>query len=403
MMRRLAADTVSELSRLAMQGDGGGNSEVQADEVVKGVDGCGDDDQVCQWVLDWTGNETAADVTNFFVNNVLRIVFILILGVISLWLLKRLVDRGMKRVAQSAISIKEQQAAIAGSPERRQADIEQANARVEQRTETLGKVLYALSRFGVVVIVFILVLGELGINLAPLVAGAGVVGVAIGFGAQKVVGDFLAGLFMISEDQFGVGDVVDLGEANGTVERLTLRTTVLRDIYGTVWHVPNGFIERVGNKSQHWSKALLDVGVAYGTDTDQASEVLLETARDMAHDPQWQDSFLDDPEVLGVETLAADAVTIRISVRTRPARQFDVQRELNRRFKKALDESGIEIPFPQRTVWIRPDPGAGEPVGAEAVHAGAPSGHERQDAPPQADAPPTTAAGATDDPEDGDD
>ena len=328
MMRRLAADTVSELSRLAMQGDGGGNSEVQVDEVVKGVDGCGDDDQVCQWVLDWTGNETAADVTNFFVNNVLRIVFILILGVISLWLLKRLIDRGMKRVTQSAISIKEQQAAIAGSPERRQADIEQANARVEQRTETLGKVLYALSRFGVVVIVFILVLGELGINLAPLVAGAGVVGVAIGFGAQKVVGDFLAGLFMISEDQFGVGDVVDLGEANGTVERLTLRTTVLRDIYGTVWHVPNGFIERVGNKSQHWSKALLDVGVAYGTDTDQASEVLLETARDMAHDPQWQDSFLDDPEVLGVETLAADAVTIRISVRTRPARQFDVQREL---------------------------------------------------------------------------
>jgi small conductance mechanosensitive channel len=274
----------------------------------------------------------------------------------------------MNRLAKSAIALKEQSAGDDLAP-REQVALNQSSLRVQQRTDTLGVVLYAVARVVLWGIAALLVLGELGVNLAPLVAGAGVLGVALGFGAQKVVQDFLSGMFMIAEDQFGVGDVIDLGDAKGTVEKITLRTTVLRDVYGTVWHVPNGEVRRVGNMSQRWSKALLDIGVAYNTDTDQASAVLLDTATELAHEPQWSDAFLDDPEVLGVESLAADAITIRIAVKTRPAKQWDVQRELNRRFKLALDEAGIEIPFPQRTVWIRHDdaptdvPSTGAPAG----------------------------------------
>ncbi len=343
-----------------LQGDNA-DSDDQTDtvaEAFEGVGGCDlEGEGICRWVYDRTKSEGLADATEFFSNNVVQILVILAVAFVMLFVLKRAIYRGMDRVAQSAVKIKNQQAEDDDVPERIRTELEQENLRVHQRTETLAHVIYAMTRFGVWTIAVILVLGEIGINLAPLVAGAGILGVALGFGAQKVVGDFLSGIFMISEDQFGVGDVIDLGEASGTVERITLRTTVVRDIYGTLWHVPNGAIERVGNKSQNWSKALLDVGVADGTDTDLASGVLLDTAHELAHDPEWEDSFLDEPEVLGVEDLAADAVTIRISVRTRPARQFDVQRELNRRFKLALDEAGIEIPFPQRTVWVRNDGG----------------------------------------------
>ena len=369
MISRISLDAVAPvLTRALQEGDGEGEEEVVVEDVVEGFGGCDDGDSVCSWVLEQTGSQTAADVTEFFLDNVLSIVMILLVTLVALFIIKRVVRRLMRRVADGAISIKEQQAEDEWLDSRKKAELEQESLRIHQRTDTLAAIVYSLARVGVWTIAFILVLGELGINLAPLLAGAGVVGVALGFGAQKVVGDFLSGLFMISEDQFGVGDVVDVGEAQGTVERLTLRTTVLRDIYGTVWHVPNGVIERVGNKSQHWSKALLDVGVAYGTDVDRASEVLLGAAHELAVDPDWRDSFLDEPQVLGVESLDADAVTIRISVRTRPARQFDVQRELNRRFKFALDQAGIEIPVPQRTVWLRPDDHTDEPgpLGADA-------------------------------------
>ncbi|MGI9578075.1 MAG: mechanosensitive ion channel family protein [Microthrixaceae bacterium] len=352
---------------LLLQDDSGGDGsdEVNAGEVVESFDGCDDTDGICAQVFEITNSQTAANVTEFLADNVVQILIIITVSLVMLFVIKRVVRRLMNHVADGAIALKEQQTDDGDLTDREKVSLEQDSLRIRQRTDTLAAIIFALCRFGVWTIAFILVLGEFGINLGPLVAGAGVVGVALGFGAQKVVGDFLSGIFMISEDQFGVGDVVDVGEAQGTVERLTLRTTVLRDIYGTVWHVPNGVIERVGNKSQRWSKALLDVGVAYGTDVDTASEVLLNAAHELAHDDQWADSFLDEPEVLGVEALDADAVTIRISVRTRPARQFDVQRELNRRFKRALDEAGIEIPFPQRTVWLRPDsdPEDSDPAG----------------------------------------
>ena len=196
-----------------------------------------------------------------------------------------------------------------------------------------------------------LVLGEFGLNLAPLLAGAGILGIALGFGAQSLVKDFLSGLFILVEDQFGVGDIVDLDQQTvGTVEAVSLRTTRLRAVDGTVWHVPNGEIRRVGNKSQHWSRALLDVEVAYDTDIDHAKAVIQRVA-----DTLWQerDDILEEPEVWGVERLGANAVVIRLVVKTRPADQYAVSRELRQRLKEAFDAEGIEIPFPQQVVWHR--------------------------------------------------
>ena len=182
-------------------------------------------------------------------------------------------------------------------------------------------------------IAIITILGELGINLGPLIAGAGIAGIALGFGAQSLVKDFLAGIFIIVEDQYGVGDIIDVGElsntpVSGTVESVSLRSTKLRSVNGTVWHVPNGTVLRVGNMSQQWARALLDVSVAYGSDLDLAQAEIKRVADELWHDPAWAGQVLEEPEVWGVEDLAPDGVTIRLVVKTQPAEQFKVLREL---------------------------------------------------------------------------
>jgi moderate conductance mechanosensitive channel len=207
----------------------------------------------------------------------------------------------------------------------------------------------------------ITILGELGINLGPLIASAGIAGVALGFGAQSLVKDFLSGFFMLVEDQYGVGDIVDLGEAAGTVEAVSLRTTRLRDVNGTVWHVPNGMVTRVGNKSQQWARALLDVNVVYGTDVDRAERLIKETADALWNDPDWDDKFLEEPEVWGVEQLAAESIHIRLVVKTQPAQQFAVTRELRRRILQAFQANGIEVPTGQRVVF-RDEPNDDSPA-----------------------------------------
>jgi small conductance mechanosensitive channel len=188
------------------------------------------------------------------------------------------------------------------------------------------------------------VLDTLGINLAPLIAGAGIVGLALGFGAQSLVRDFLSGMFMLMEDQFGVGDVVDAGVATGTVEGVSLRTTRLRDIDGVVWHIPNGTILRVGNKSQQWSRAVVDVPVTLEADAGVATDVIRDVAAGIWHDPDFASVILAEPSVLGVESLAPGRVVIRVVVRTQPQQQWRVERELRRRIKTALDGVGIALP-----------------------------------------------------------
>jgi moderate conductance mechanosensitive channel len=237
--------------------------------------------------------------------------------------------------------------------------------RRNQRADALGSVARSVSGVVIWTIAVIMILGTIGVQVAPLIAGAGVVGVALGFGAQDLVKDFLSGVFMLIEDQYGVGDIIDAGEAAGVVEGITLRSTRIRSVDGTLWHIPNGEIRRVGNMSQEFAMALLDIGVSYGTDVDVASDIIERVAVDMAGEEQYADIFLDTPEILGVENLGDDAVDIRLRIKTKPAQQWAVARELRRRIKKAFDVSEIEIPFPQRTVWLRTE----QPVALGAADA----------------------------------
>jgi small-conductance mechanosensitive channel len=227
-----------------------------------------------------------------------------------------------------------------------------------RRVETIAALFRSVTSATVWTIAVLMALSELGLNLGPLIAGAGIVGVAVGFGAQNLVRDFLSGMFMLMEDQYGVGDVIDAGPATGTVESISLRTTRLRDVNGTVWHLPNGHIERVGNRSQQWSRAVLDVDVSYQTDIAHATDVIKRTAQTMCEDPEFAESVLTEPEVWGVENLGLDSVTIRLVLKTAPHDQLKVTRELRARIKAAFDEAGIEIPFAQRTVWHRSGDGA---------------------------------------------
>lgn len=213
-----------------------------------------------------------------------------------------------------------------------------------QRAQTIGSVLKSSVSAVVLSVALIMVLGELGLNLAPIIASAGIVGVAVGFGAQNLVKDFISGVFMLLEDQYGVGDVVDLGSATGTVEAVGLRITTVRDGSGTVWYVRNGEISRVGNSSQGHAVAVVDVPLTHSANLTQALDVLDSVASTGGDDEPLSADLLETPKVLGVQNLAADVVTLRVTVKVRPGRQWAVQRELRRRIMIAFDEAGIEPP-----------------------------------------------------------
>jgi small-conductance mechanosensitive channel len=213
--------------------------------------------------------------------------------------------------------------------------------RRHQRVRALGSILRSAASVTVFSIAAVVVLGDLGINLAPLLASAGVVGVAIGFGAQNLVRDYLSGIFMLLEDQYGVGDVITVGDATGTVETVTLRITRLRDINGIVWHVRNGAIERVGNESQGWARAVIDFPVPYAADLSIIRTVLSGAAVAMWNEPAWRSVMLEEPEVWGAQEVSSDEVIMRIVVKTAPLRQWEVEREMRARVKDALAAAGI--------------------------------------------------------------
>jgi small conductance mechanosensitive channel len=243
--------------------------------------------------------------------------------------------------------------------------------RRQQRAKTIAAGLASLASIVLWAVAAVWMLAVLGIEASALLTSAGLIGVALGFGAQNLLRDLIAGTFIIFEDQLGVGDVVDAGEASGVVEAVSLRTTRLRDVNGVVWHIPNGNIDRIGNMSQEWSRALLDISVAYDTDVALAESAIKEVADGLWRDETFGSLILAEPEVWGVEQLGADGIAIRLVVQTKPLEQWKVARELRARIKAHFDELGIEIPFPQRTIWHR-----GEVVpGRDAAPAGAEDGH----------------------------
>ena len=318
---------------------------------------------VCRNVFRWTENDVVARGADWLASAPLRIILIFFVAVVLNRLVRRLIKQSVVELTDS--QARERKARLTKmTPKSLRSTQSHHPLRAAARAETIGSVLKSISSMVIYSIATLLALAEVGINLAPLIAGAGIIGVALGFGAQSLVQDFLSGLFMLAEDQYGVGDVINVGEAEGTVEVVNLRTTRLRGIDGTVWHVPNGEIRRVGNMSQQWARALLDIDVAYDTDLDRAMEVVKSVADEVFNADEWKVDMLEEPEVWGVQALGADGITIRLVIKTQPGQQWKVTRELNRRMKARFDAESIEIPFPQRVMWMRRDEGSSrdEPI-----------------------------------------
>lgn len=220
------------------------------------------------------------------------------------------------------------------------------------REQTLISTISAAVSVIIVVITFLLLLSEIGIDIAPLLAGAGIAGVALGFGAQSMVRDFLAGMFILLENQYRVGDVIRIntGEVSGRVENVTLRTTVLRDMDGMQHHIPNGVISIATNMTMDYSNINLDIGVAYDTDIDKLEKIINRLGEEMADDETWGKKILEAPKFLRINDFSASAITIKIVGKTEPMEQWDVSGEYRKRLKLAFEKAGIEIPFPQSVI-----------------------------------------------------
>lgn len=219
------------------------------------------------------------------------------------------------------------------------------NERRKQRATTIGSVLKSAVSVMILAWFVLSVLDVVGVNVAPFIASAGIVGVALGFGAQNLVRDFLSGIFMLLEDQYGVGDVVDLGEATGTVESVGLRVTTIRDINGTVWYCRNGEVLRVGNMSQGFAVAVLDLPISHMANIEQACEVADRATASLVKSGDFETDILEPPEMLGVNAVSADTVTIRITIKTRPGRQWAVQRRLHQDILEAFVDADIKAPY----------------------------------------------------------
>jgi small conductance mechanosensitive channel len=274
--------------------------------------------------VDWPGVAAAG----------VRIAIVLVVTLIALRIQHRLLDRLARHMLQKSTE--------EGEPP----------SESNKRVETLVRLL----RQGVVLAIWmaavLIILNELNIKIGPILAGAGVLGLAIGFGAQNLVRDVISGFFIILENQIRVGDVAIINGTGGLVEKIRFRTTILRDLGGIVHIFPNGTINTLSNLTNEWSAYIFDIGVAYKENTDRVMEVMASVGSDMMKDPEFGRLMLEEPEIFGVDKFGDSAVVIKGRIRTQPIRQWAVGREYLRRIKHAFDEHGIEIPFPHRTVYF---------------------------------------------------
>jgi len=235
----------------------------------------------------------------------------------------------------------------------RKAERDQDQGEREKRTETLVHIFETTGKVFIIIIAIFMVMKELGMDITPLLTGAGIAGLALGFGAQSLVKDFLSGFFILIENQFRVGDVIKIGEFSGVVERISLRTVVLRDLGGNVHVIPNGEVKAVTNMSYEWSRAVVDIGVSYREDVDRVMNVLNEVGKTMIDDELFKKIIWEKPFVTGINDLSDGQVKLQMLVKTAPLMQWEVGRELRKRIKSAFDREGIEIPFPHQVVITR--------------------------------------------------
>jgi len=288
------------------------------------------------WDTFWAGVEA---LYNGFWHPLINVMFIIAVAIVVRWALLVTIHRVTTRIVTGVKKKQniEDTAALLASP--------LSAVRLVQRTRTLGSVLGNVVTTSVVIVVVLLLFNE----LVPGATGAfalitAALGAGLGFGAQNLVKDVLNGLFMVAEDQLGVGDVVDLGPATGVVEAVNIRVTNVRDVNGTLWFVRNGEILRVGNMSQGWARVIVDLAVPYEADVEAVQAQILATATDMATNSKWRSRILEKPEIWGIESISAEAVVVRLVMKTRSSARDDVARELRARIKRTLDESGIRLP-----------------------------------------------------------
>lgn len=271
-----------------------------------------------------------------------RIGALLLLALVVSWIARHTIPRAMRLALarQRVDDLEEAEETIALE--------EQA-----KRAQTLSRVLVRAIEASIFILLAIVALGEAGFQLGPLIAGAGVVGIAIGFGAQTLVKDVLGGLFILLENQYTAGDVVNIAGIGGNVQEINLRRTVLRDLDGILYTIPNGDVRVSSNLTRGFARVNLDVSVGYGEDLDRVTEVLNAVGAELAEDPAWSEKILEPPAVLRVNALADSGIDIKVLGTVRPTKQWEVAGELRKRIKKAFDGEGIEIPFPHRVVLLR--------------------------------------------------
>lgn len=309
------------------------------------VAACGEDPGWgCEHVYDWTGSKWLANAVEWVLAKPLTIVVIVLVAALVARIVRWVITRTLRRLMTSA------EGGSGSRLGRRTSSVLLSagddSLRSTARVGTLTAVFRSLATALVWFVALVAIFDVLGVSLGPILATAGILGVALGFGTQQMVRDFIAGFFIVSEDQLGVGDTVDLGGgAKGVVERVSLRATHLRDVEGTVWHVPNGQITRVANRSQEWARALIDVVVPYSVDIARASEVMKATADALAADPEFARSITDAPEVWGIQEFSPAGVEVRLVIRTLPAAQFAVLRELRSRLKVAFADAGVPFAY----------------------------------------------------------
>jgi len=335
---------------------------------------CGDNPGIaCRLTWDITHSTSGAQLVRVYlagpVTQVLRILFVVVVALVVRAVANRVINRLTERAATTTLpvaairpAIRRRRAAAPPPPEDTAALSAAAVAaagteRHEQRARALGSIL----RSGVSIVVFgiaaLTILGDLGVNLTPLLLSTTVLGVALGFGAQNLVRDYLSGILMLVEDHYGVGDTINTKDATGTVEAMTLLTTRLRDVNGVVWHIRNGTIDSVGNESQGWSRAVIDYPVPYEEDLTRIRALMEQAANSMFRERGWRKLMLEKPEVWGAQELSGKEVTMRIVAKTAPMRQWEVARELRARVKAALDAAGV-VPAGPDTIVITAPPSA---------------------------------------------
>jgi moderate conductance mechanosensitive channel len=293
---------------------------------------------LCEVVFELTGNE-ALSRTARIGSTFVAIVTILVVAWLLQRLAKRLVLRFDRRM-EEAIKDRLQRAVARGA----MTETGQFRTRRFQRLHATTGVMNGAVGAVIWITAILVILARLNVPLQPVLAGAGVAGLIIGFGAQQLVRDVLAGIAMLIEDQYGVGDWIEVEGKIGTVERVGLRSTAFRDVDGTVHHVLNGYIQRVGNLSQHWARATFDVPLALDADVPAAKALIHKVATDLAHDPVWGEDIIDEPEIWGMQHFGPDGIQIRVVIKTKPLRNWDVMRQLRERLKHAFERAGIRQP-----------------------------------------------------------